>query len=180
MAEEQGHTDGSQSGAPSAGPTWIGAEAPALAAVQQAAATAVQAVVQAYAATPNLPAGPAQRDRAFASLPNELERILGYVTRPVTWSLSAPHPDLVGLQTTRLADRLALNRWAADALQDGSQPEEVLAGFDAGNLQQVVALQVLGTLSAVRSSALATGRTTVQALVGTAIGVAIGAPLRPG
>ena len=234
--------------------------------------------MRAYAATPSVPAGPAQRDRAFASLPSELERILGYVTRPVTWSLSAPHPglvdgdvlaaqtaqaleasgnvllggtppDLVGLQTARLANRLALNRWAADALQAGSQPEEVLAGFDAGNLQHVVALQVLalganalltmghplpdqlqlplaipreggaggvarrigetvrthvhprssvfqnslrvaiglalavllsrtlqvehafwvvlGTLSAVRCSALATGRTTVQALVGT-------------
>ena len=35
---------------------------------------------------------------------------------------------------------------------------------------------VLGTLSALRSSALATGRTTVEALVGTAIGVVIGAP----
>ena len=35
---------------------------------------------------------------------------------------------------------------------------------------------VLGTLSALRSSALATGRTTVQTLVGTVIGVSIGAP----
>jgi uncharacterized membrane protein YccC len=35
---------------------------------------------------------------------------------------------------------------------------------------------VLGTLSALRTSALATGRTTVQALIGTVIGVAIGAP----
>ena len=110
---------------------------------------------------------------AGASLPSELERILGYVTRPITWSLSAPHPgladggdalaaqtaqaleacgtvllggtppDLVGLQAARLANRLALDRWAADALQAGSQPEEVLAGFDAGNLQHVVTLLVL-------------------------------------
>jgi uncharacterized membrane protein YccC len=35
---------------------------------------------------------------------------------------------------------------------------------------------VLGTLSALRSSALATGHTTIQVLLGTAIGVAIGAP----
>ena len=268
--------------------TWVGPEAPDLADVQQAAATAVQAVVQAYAATPSHPAGPAQRDSAFASLLSKLERILGYVTRPVTWSLSEQHPglvdgdvlaaetaqaleasgnvlvggtppDLVGLQAARLANRLALDRWAADALQAGVLPEEVLAGFDAGNLQHVVTLLVLalgadallamghslpdqlqlplaipreagavgiarrvgetvrthlhpsssvlqnslriamglalavllggllqvehafwvvlGTLSALRSSALATGRTTMQVLAGTAIGVAIGAPL---
>jgi uncharacterized membrane protein YccC len=35
---------------------------------------------------------------------------------------------------------------------------------------------VLGTLSALRSSALATGHTTIQVLLGTVIGVAIGAP----
>ncbi len=233
------------------------------------------------------PAGPAQRDRAFAGLLSELERLLNYLARSAVWSLPVQHPclregdvlaaqvaqtleasgdvltggappDLVRLQTARLGHRGALDRWAAGALRSGSQPEDVLAGFDADNPLRVVALLalalgadvllaigcplpqelqlplampeeagaagvarrvgatvrthlhprstvfqnslrvgiglalavllggvlqlshafwvVLGTLSALRSSALATGRTTVQALVGTSIGVAIGVP----
>jgi uncharacterized membrane protein YccC len=254
---------------------------------QQEAETAVLAVVRAYTSAPSRPAGPARRDRAFASLLTELERILGYVTRPAVWSLSAQHPsllegdalaaqvvqtleasgdvlaggappDLISLQAARQAHRIALDRWASDALRAASQPEEVLAGFDADNPLRVVALLalalgadaliamgrplpqelqlplvipreegvagvlqrigetihthlhpssrvfqnglrvaiglalavllggllqvahafwvVLGTISALRSSALATGRTTVEALAGTAIGVVIGAP----
>ena len=48
----------------------------------------------------------------------------------------------------------------------------LIAGFFQLNLAFWV---VLGTLSALRSNALATGRTTLQALVGTLIGFAIGA-----
>lgn len=260
---------------------------PNLAKLQQEAQRTVEEVKRAYAATPNRPAGPAQRDRAFASLLSELQRILGYIAIPSVWSLAAQHPclregdvlaagvaqtleasadvlsggtppDLVGLQTARVAHRSALDRWAAEALRGGSEPEDVLIGFEADNPLRVVALLVLalgadamiasgrrlpselviplaiprdagaaamvrrtsetmrthlhfrssvlqnslrvalglalavllggllqiahafwvvlGTLSALRSSALATGRTTVQALVGTVIGVAIGAP----
>jgi uncharacterized membrane protein YccC len=254
---------------------------------QHGAETAVQAVVRAYAKAPSRPTDAVRRDRAFASLLTELERILGYITRPGVWSLPAQHPnllegdalaaqvaqtmeasgdalvggappDLIGLQATRQAHRVALDRWASDALRTGSQPEEILDGFDADNPLRVVAMLalalgadaliatgrslpqeiqlpmaipseagvagvvrrigetarthlhpssrilqnslrvaiglalavllggllqvehafwvVLGTLSALRSSALATGRTTVEALAGTAIGVVIGAP----
>jgi uncharacterized membrane protein YccC len=267
--------------------TRIRPEASERAQVQQAATMAVQAVMRAYAGTPSRPAAPAQRDRAFVGLLSELERILAYLSRTSVWSLAAHHPcllegdvlaekvaqtleaggdvltggappDLVGLQQARLAHRFALDRWAAGVLQAGSQPEEVLAGFDADNPLRVIALLaqvlgtaaliasgrplpaelalpltipsergvagvvrrsgetvrthlhptssvfrnsarvalglaiavllggllqlahafwvVLGTLSALRSSALATGRTTVQALAGTVIGVALGAP----
>ena len=265
----------------------IGSSAPDLSNAQLEAETAVESVVRAYASAPSRPASAARRDRAFASLLTELERILGYVKRPVPWSLSAQHPslpegdtlaaqvvhtleasgntlaggappDLLGLQAARQAHRVALDGWGSDALRAGRQPEEVLAGFDADNPLRVVALLtlalgadallasgcslpqelrlpmaisreagatgvvhrisetirihlhpsstifqnslrvaigltlavllggllvvahafwvVLGTLSALRSSALATGRTTVEALGGTAIGVVIGAP----
>jgi uncharacterized membrane protein YccC len=254
---------------------------------QQAAETAVQAVVRTYASAPSRPTDAVRRDRAFASLLTELERILGYVTRSGVWSPPAQHPsllegdelaaqvaqtleasgdalvggappDLIGLHAARQAHRVALDRWASDALRAGSQPEEILVGFDADNPLRVVAMLalalgadaliatghrlpqeiqlpmavpseaglagvvrrigetarthlhpssrvlqnslrvaiglalavllggllqvehafwvVLGTLSALRSSALATGRTTVEALVGTAIGVVVGAP----
>ncbi len=49
--------------------TWLRPEAPDLATAQQAAQTAVQAVVRAYAATPSVPAGPAQRDGDQQCLP---------------------------------------------------------------------------------------------------------------
>src|SRR5205807_9098212 len=52
-----------------------------------------------------------------------------------------------------------------------------LAVMDAGWLQLDHGLWVvLGTLSVLRSNALATGRTTLQALAGTLAGFAIGAP----
>jgi uncharacterized membrane protein YccC len=261
--------------------------ASALSNAQQVAETAVQVVVRAYASAPSRPTDAVRRDRAFASLLTELERILGYVTRPGVWSLPAQHPsllegdalavrvaqtleasgdilvggappDLISLHAARQAHRVALDRWASDALQAGGAPEEILDGFDADNPLRVVAMLalalgadaliatgrplpqeiqlpmavpsetglagvvrrigetarthlhpssrvlqnslrvavglalavllggllqvehafwvVLGTLSALRSSALATGRTTVEALAGTAIGVVIGAP----
>lgn len=257
--------------------------------VQQAAETAVQAVRRTYAATPHRPAGPAQRDCAFVALLAELERLLAYSGRYAAQALAAQYPflresdvlaatvaqtlaasgevliggappDLVGLQAARLADRAALERWAALELSADSQPEDVLARFEADNPLRVVTslvlalgadaliaaglplppelrlplaipsepgtaallrrigervrihlhlhpsssvlqnslrvavglalavllggvLQVahafwvvLGTLSALRSSALATGQSTIQVLLGTVIGVAIGAP----
>jgi uncharacterized membrane protein YccC len=257
--------------------------------VRQAAETAVQAVLRSYAATPHRPAGPAQRDRAFVALLAELERLLAYSGRYAAQALAARYPflresdvlaatvaqtlaasgevliggappDLVGLQAARLADRAALERWAALELWADGQPEDVLARFEADNPLRVVTLLVLalgadaliaaghplppelrpllaipsesgapgllrrigetvrihlhlhptssvlqnslrvavglalavllgrvlqvshafwvvlGTLSALRSSALATGQSTIQVLLGTVIGVAIGAP----
>jgi uncharacterized membrane protein YccC len=167
-------------------------------------------------------------------------------------------PDLAGLEHAQLAHRRALDRWAGDALQSGTAPEQVLEGLDGDSALNVISyltlalgsnavlaaggpppdraplptraplragpagdviriaqtvrthlapnsavlhdslrvgiglalavlvgrlLQVdhafwvvLGTLSVLRSSALATGRTTLQALAGTLAGFAIGAP----
>jgi uncharacterized membrane protein YccC len=260
---------------------------PDLAQMRQTAIEAVEAARRAYAATPKRPAGPAQRDRAFVALLSEQERTLAFATRESPWRLSAQHPcliegdalaaavaqtleasgdvlgdgappDLAHLQATRTAHRAALDRWAADALQAGNAPEEVLAGLEADDALRVMAAQtlvlgadaliatgrqidpalhlplgipleagsramarriaqtvriylhptssvlhnslrvavglalavllggllqlqhafwvVLGTMSALRSSALATGRSTLQALGGTVIGIAIGAP----
>ena len=252
---------------------------------RQTAAVAVETVRREYGATPKRPAGPTRRDRAFVELLTELERTLEFVTRPFYRQPSTPHPrieegdrltaavvrtleasadvltegappDLLGLEEARLAHRQALDRWAADALQDGRSPEDVLAGLDADHTLRVVSYLalavgsnaviaaggqvarelplpagtprkgttrvvlrvartirthlvptssvlhnslrvgvglalavllarllrldhafwvVLGTLSVLRSNALATGRTTIQALTGTVAGFAVGA-----
>lgn len=165
-------------------------------------------------------------------------------------------PDLLALQRVRLTHREALDRWAGEALQSGTSPEDVLVGLDVDHwlrvasylalaigsnaviaagkrldadlqlpagtplpgrtrpllriartvrthlsptssvlhqslrvglglaiavfLARALALShafwvVLGTLSVLRSNALGTGRTTVEALAGTAAGFVVGA-----
>ena len=114
---------------------------------QQAAQDAIADVRHEYTATPKRPAGPARRDRAFVELLTELERALDVATRPfrlqpeaihpciaegdqlasaIVQTLEAsgavltggPSPDLTELDRRRSAHRLALDRWAEDAVGD--------------------------------------------------------------
>ncbi|PZR96341.1 MAG: hypothetical protein DLM67_09530 [Candidatus Nephthysia bennettiae] len=254
-------------------------------AVQDAAVEAVRAVRGNYAATAKRAAGPTRRDRAFVELLTELERTLEFLDGPIWRRLSTRHPcraegddlaavlvrtltasaqvleggqppDLLALEDARAADRVALDKWAGQALREGQSPKAVLDGLDAdhalratsylglalGTNAMVAAggspdaelrlpagtpregasrvflrvgrtlrthltwsspimhnavrsalglalavllarlLQVdhafwvvLGTASVLRTNALATGRTTLQALLGTLLGFAVGA-----
>lgn len=265
-------------------------DTPDLSRRQETARAAVEAARRDYAATPQRPAGPIRRDRAFVELLSELQPTLDIATRPFGSSdairTSSPvrpciveadnlaaatvqtlegsadvltggtSPDLLALDRARLSHRQALDRWAATALTGGRAPDDVLAGLDADHWLRVVAYLalaigsnaviaageqvgdglnlpagtplegrsrpliriartisthlvptssvlhhslrvgiglalavflartlavshsfwvVLGTLTVLRSNAFGTGRTTVEALIGTVAGFAIGA-----
>lgn len=160
-----------------------GVAAPDLAARRVEAQAAVAAVRQSYAATPKRPAGPARRDRAFAELLAELEHILDLSTGLLAPLLSADHPcladgralaaamtqtleasadllsggappDLSALQEARLAHRQALDRWAEQALRDGTAATAILDALQADD-----ALRILSylTLAAGGDAVLAMG-----------------------
>ena len=232
---------------------------------------AAQRARQGYAAMAKRPTATAPRDRAFAQLLIELERILDMIERPFNEDRPAApaalaetgrlvaalvaalrasagvltggrHPDLHAIEVARLEHRAALDRWASQELRAGRPVEEVLdgLGFDdtlrvvsylafllggnaviaaggrpeagdttrhvlglirahlespstvlQGSLRVAIGLAlavgvarafdlshafwvVLGTIQVLRSNALGTGRTIIQAVVGNAIGVVIG------
>jgi uncharacterized membrane protein YccC len=257
----------------------------AVRAAQDRAAQAVRILREDYSATAKRPAGPTRRDRAFIEMVTELERTLEFLDGPfgrqiyfgrrdraesdrlaaeVVRTLLASAgvmkggdpPDLLALEEARAADRVALDRWAAEALRADQPPKAVLDVLDADHALRVVSylalalgtnamvaaggtpdaelqlpagtplegasrvfirvartlrthltpsspvlhnairsalglalavllarlLQldhafwvVLGTASVLRTNALATGRTTMQALLGTLLGFAVGA-----
>ncbi len=246
---------------------------------------AEQAARQAYVATAKRPAGPARRDRAFAQLLIDLQRIVDIVERPFYQhrAVVVPQiperdrlaasavaalrssadvltggaaPDLRAVEDARMAHRATLDQWAAVELRAGTPADQVLDGLDVDHTMRVIAyltialgsnamitvggrpeqqvllpasaadelglggavgrifetirthldptstvlqgslriavglsiavlvsnrlgLQhgfwtVLGTLQVLRSNALGTGRTTVEAIAGNLVGVVIG------
>jgi uncharacterized membrane protein YccC len=225
----------------------------------------------AYGSMAKRPTGPARRDRAFAQLLIEVDRVVQVVERPFTDDhpivrpslvegdqliqavvsalrasagvlTGGPEPDLHAVEVVREMHRLARDRWAAEQLRAGRPAEEVLDGIDFEDTLRVVSyltfalgrnaitaagakpdpadtavsvlstirthlespstvLQgsvrvaiglgiavwvartfdlshafwvVLGTIQVLRSNALGTGRFVVLAVLGNAIGVAIG------
>jgi uncharacterized membrane protein YccC len=235
------------------------------------ASQAVLVARQGFAAIAKRPTTSARRDRAFAQLLIELERILEIIERPfnedrptvrpglaetdqlvaaVVAALRASaglltggaQPDVQAIDAARIRHRAALDRWAAEQLRAHRPLDEVLdgLGFDdtlrvvsylayvlggnaviasgarpnvsdtainvartiqahlespstvlQGSLRVAIGLAlavlvarafdlshafwvVLGTIQVLRSNALGTGRSIVQAVVGNAIGVMIG------
>ena len=133
-----------------------------------AARKAEQAARRAYVATAKRPAGPARRDRAFAQLLTDLQRIVDIVERPFYQhrALVVPRiaerdrlaasavaalrssadvltggapPDLRAVEDARLAHRAALDRWAADELRAGRPADQVLDGLDVDHTMRVIA-----------------------------------------
>jgi uncharacterized membrane protein YccC len=131
----------------------------------------LRALRQAYASTPKRPAGPARGDRAFAELLAELERLLALIGGPLGPLLSADHPclnegmvllsastqalensalvlvggaapALTALEAARMSHRQALDRWAGEALQTGTPPEEVLDRMQADDALRIVSYLV--------------------------------------
>ncbi|HMJ38777.1 MAG TPA: FUSC family protein [Verrucomicrobiae bacterium] len=235
------------------------------------AAQAVQAARQGFIDIARRPTATARRDRAFAELLIEIERILEIIERPfnkerptvrpgipetdqlvaaVVAALrssaevlkgGAP-PDVDAIEAARQKHRAALDRWASEQLRAGRPVEEVLDGLDfddtlrvvsylafllgrnaviaagarpdlrdtamhvvrtlqahlespstvlQGSLRVAIGLAlavwvarafdlshafwvVLGTIQVLRSNALGTSRSVIQAVVGNAIGVLIG------
>jgi uncharacterized membrane protein YccC len=127
----------------------------------------VDAARQGYATTAKRPFGPRRRDRAFAQLLIELDRLVQIVERPfneqnpvvrpglveadrlvdsVVKALrssadvltgGAP-PDLNAIEVAREQHRIARDRWAADQLRAGLPPEQVLDGLDFEDTLRVV------------------------------------------
>jgi uncharacterized membrane protein YccC len=246
---------------------------------------AVSAIRREYSHSGMRPAGPTRHDRAFVELVTQLDQIVDLAEHPfhaehaaqrpcieegedlaaaVTGALHADAGVLAGgssppirdLEASRRAHRVALDRWATEALAAGRSPGEVLDSLDVDHTLRVIAYLtialsanaviaaggeldddlslpagtprlvgargvavraartlrthlepsstvlhgsarvavglaisvllartlglnhafwvVLGTLSVLRSNALATGRTTLQALAGSVIGFAAG------
>jgi uncharacterized membrane protein YccC len=239
--------------------------------LQERANQAAQVARQGYTAMAMRPTATARRDRAFAQLLIELDRILDMTERPFNEDRPAVRPglaetdrlvgalvaalrasagvlngggrpDLHTIEVARLEHRAALDRWASEQLRAGRAVEQVLDGLDfddtlrvvsylafllggnatiaaggrpqagdtarhvlglirahlespstilQGSLRVAIGLAlavavarafdlshafwvVLGTIQVLRSNALGTGRTIVQAVVGNAIGVVIG------
>ena len=235
------------------------------------AAEAVLAARQGFIDMARRPTATARRDRAFAELLIEIERILEIIERP--FNLERPTvrpgipetdqlvaavvaalrssagvlkggapPDVDAIESARQKHRAALDRWASEQLRAGRPTEEVLDGLDfddtvrvvsyvalllgrnaviaaggrpdlrdtavhvmrtlqahlespstvlQGSLRVAIGLAlavwvarafdlshafwvVLGTIQVLRSNALSTGRTVIQAVVGNAIGVVVG------
>jgi uncharacterized membrane protein YccC len=119
-------------------------------------------------ATAKRPAGPAPRDRAFAQLLIELQRMVDIVERPFFQHRAAimpriaerdrlkasvvaairssaevitggAPPDLRAVEDARAAHRDALNRWAAEELHAGRPAEQVLDGLDVDHTMRVIA-----------------------------------------
>src|SRR6202011_2829167 len=141
-------------------------------AAQDRAAQAVRTLREEYSATAKRPAGPTRRDRAFVEMVTELERTLEFLDRPFGRQISAGRteraegdrlaaemvrtllasaavmkggdpPDLLALEDSRSAHRVALDRWAAEALRGGESPQVVLDGLDADHALRVVSYLAL-------------------------------------
>jgi hypothetical protein len=239
--------------------------------LEDIASQAVEEARQGFVAMAMRPTATARRDRAFAQLLIEVERILETIERPFNQerptvrpglaetdqlvgavvaalraSAGALHgggpPDVHAIEVARQQHRTALDRWASEQLRAARPVEEVLDGLDfddtlrvvsyvtfllggnaaiaagarpdvrdtamhvvrivrahlespstvlQGSLRVAVGLAlavwvarafdlshafwvVLGTIQVLRSNALGTGRSIVQAVAGNAIGVIIG------
>jgi uncharacterized membrane protein YccC len=235
------------------------------------ASRAVDVARQGFVAMARRPTATARRDRAFAQLLIELDRILEMVERPFNEDRPAvrpgitetvrlvaavvaalrssagvltggSRPDVHAIEVARDQHRVALDRWASEQLRAGRPVEEVLDGLDfddtlrvvsyvafllggnavtaagagpdirdsamhvvrtiqahleapstvlQGSLRVAIGLAlavwvartfdlsnafwvVLGTIQVLRSNALGTGRSIVQAVAGNAIGVIVG------
>src|SRR5438132_1583876 len=113
-------------------------------------------------------AGPARRDRALAQLLIELQRMVDIVERPFYQYRAsvAPRiaerdrlaestiaalrssadaltggtlPDLRAVEDSRLAHRVALDRWAGEELKAGRPADQVLDGLDVDHTLRVIA-----------------------------------------
>ncbi len=133
-----------------------------------AARKAEQSARREYVATAKRPAGPARRDRAFAQLLIELQRIVDIVERPFYQHRAAvvpriderdrlaestvaalrssadvltggTPPNLRAVDNARSIHRAALDRWAAQELKAGRPAEQVLDGLDVDHTLRVVA-----------------------------------------
>src|SRR2546421_477529 len=133
-----------------------------------AARAAEQAARREYVATAKRPAGPARRDRALAQLLIELQRMVDIVERPFYQYRAsvAPRiaerdrlaestiaalrssadaltggtlPDLRAVEDSRLAHRVALDRWAGEELKAGRPADQVLDGLDVDHTLRVIA-----------------------------------------
>ena len=135
--------------------------------LQEAARQKVDAVRLAYTTMAKRPFGPGRRDRAFAQLLIELERIVQVVERPfnqgrpvVRSGLSEANrladsvisslrssadvlmgggtPDLNAIEAAREEHRAARDGWAAEQLHAGRPAEQVLDGLDFEDTLRVV------------------------------------------
>jgi uncharacterized membrane protein YccC len=135
--------------------------------LQEIARKKVDAARSAYATTAKRPFGPRRRDRAFAQLLVELDRLLQIVERPfneqqpvmraglveadrlVDSAINALRssaevltggapPDLDAIEAAREQHRVARDRWAAEQLKAGRPAEQVLDGLDFEDTLRVV------------------------------------------
>jgi uncharacterized membrane protein YccC len=137
-----------------------------------AARKAEQSARREFVATAKRPAGPARRDRAFAQLLIEMQRIVDLVERPfyqhraevipriaerdrlaesTVAALRASAdvltggspPNLRAVDEARSAHRAALDRWAAQELKAGRPADQVLDGLDVDHSLRVIAYLTL-------------------------------------
>jgi uncharacterized membrane protein YccC len=163
---------------------------------QDAAAQSVHALREDYSATAKRPAGPTRRDRAFVEMLTELERTLQFLSSPFGREVSAGRsyrkesdrlaaevvqalvasgevmkgggpPDLLSLEKERSADRVALDRWAAEALRAGQSPTAVLEALDAEHALRVVSYLALASGTNATVAAGGTPDAEVQLPAGT-------------
>jgi uncharacterized membrane protein YccC len=239
--------------------------------LKERANQAAQVARQGYTAMAMRPTATARRDRGFAQLLSELDRILDMIDRSFNADRAAVRPalaetdglvatvvaalrasagvlkgggrpDVHAIDRARVEHRAALDRWASEQLRSGRPVEQVLDGLDfddtlrvvsylafllggnaiiaaggrpqvgdtathalglirahlespstvlQGSLRVAIGLAlavgvarafdlshafwvVLGTIQVLRSNALGTGRTIIQAVAGNVIGVVIG------
>src|SRR5258708_2172856 len=135
--------------------------------LEEVARQKAEAARQGYAAMAKRPIGPARRDRAYAQLLIQLERVIGIIERPFTESRMATRPGLAegdrliasvaaalrssgialtggappdprAIEVAREEHRAARDRWAAEQLRAGRPAEQVLDGLDYDDTVRVV------------------------------------------
>ena len=135
--------------------------------LEEVARQKVEAARQGYAAMAKRPIGPARRDRAYAQLLIQLERVIGIIERPFTENRTATRPGLAegdrliasvaaalrssgnaltggappdprAIEVAREEHRAARDRWAAEQLRAGRPAEQVLEGLDYDDTLRVV------------------------------------------
>jgi uncharacterized membrane protein YccC len=140
--------------------------------LQEVARQKVDAARQGYAAMARRPIGPARRDRAYAQLLIQLERVIRIVDRPFTENRTAMRPGLAEgdrliasvaaalrasanaltggdppdprtIEVAREEHRAARDRWAAEQLRAGRPAEQVLDGLDYDDTLRVVSYLAL-------------------------------------
>lgn len=133
-----------------------------------AARKAEQSARRGFVATAKRPAGAARRDRAFAQLLIDLQRIVDVVERPFYQHRATvvPHiaerdrlaestvaalrysadvltggapPNVRAVEDARAAHRAALDRWANEELKAGRPADQVLDGLDVDHTMRVIA-----------------------------------------